>query len=57
MGFIVTLHYTRKFEKNRRLKYVGGNIHVIKGIVPHRWSYFETLGIVKDFKNGGDVKL
>ncbi|WVZ16542.1 hypothetical protein V8G54_009524 [Vigna mungo] len=32
-------------------------IHVIKGIDPNRWSYFEAIGIVKDFKYDADFKL
>ncbi|QCD87666.1 hypothetical protein DEO72_LG3g2205 [Vigna unguiculata] len=46
-----------RFEKNRGVKYVGGEIHVVKCIDPDRWSYFEALGIVKEFKYGGEVRL
>ncbi|QCD84286.1 hypothetical protein DEO72_LG2g4638 [Vigna unguiculata] len=46
-----------RFKHNRGLKYVGGEIHVVKGINPDFWSFFEALGILKEFKYGGDVKL
>jgi len=46
-----------RFEKKRGVKYVGGEIHVVKCIDPDRWSYFEALGIVKEFKYGGEVRL
>ena len=57
MGFAVAFHHMGRFERNRGLKYVGGEIHVVKGIDPDFWSFFEALGIVKDFKYAGDVKL
>jgi len=57
MGFAVAFHHMGRFERNKGLKYVGGEIHVVKGIDPDFWSYFEALGIVKEFKFGGDVKL
>ena len=57
MGFAVAFHHMGRFERNKGLKYVGGEIHVVKGIDPDFWSYFEALGIVKEFKYGDDVKL
>jgi len=57
MGFVVTFHHMGRFERNRGLKYVKGEIHVVKGIDPYFLSYFETLGVVKEFKYDGDVKL
>ena len=57
MGFNVAFHHMGRFERNRGLKYVGGEIHVVKGIDPNFWSFFEALGIVKEFKYGGEVKL
>jgi len=35
----------------------SGEIHVVKGIDPNFWSYFEALGIVKEFKYGVGVKI
>jgi len=46
-----------RFERNRGLKYIGGEIHVVKRINPDFWSFFEALGIVEEFKDVGDVKL
>jgi len=57
MGFAVAFHHMGRFERNKGLKYVGGEIHVVKGIDPDFWSYFEALGILKEFKYAGDVKL
>ena len=57
MGFDVAFHHMGRFERNRGLKYVGGEIHVVKGIDLDFWLFFEALGIVKEFKYGGDVKL
>ena len=57
MGFDVAFHHMGRFERNKGLKYVGGEIHVVKGIDPDIWLFFEALGIVKEFKYGGDVKL
>jgi len=57
MGFVVAFHHMGRFERNKGLKYVGGEIHVVKGIDLDFWSYFEALGIVKEFKYRGDVKL
>jgi len=57
MGFAVAFHHMGRFERNRGLKYVGGEIHVVKGIDPDFLSFFEALGIVKDFKYAGHVKL
>jgi len=57
MGFAAAFHHMGRFERNTRLKYVGGEIHVVKGIDPDFWSYFEALGIVKELKYGGDVNL
>jgi len=57
MGFAVAFHHMDRFERNRGLKNVGGEIHIVKGTNPDFWSFFEALGIVKDFKYAGDVKL
>jgi len=57
MGFAVAFHHIGRFERNRGLKYVGGEIHVVSGINPDFWSFFEALGIVKEFKYTGDVRL
>jgi len=57
MGFDLVLYHMGRFEKKRGVKYVGGEIHVVKCIDPDRWSYFEALGIVKEFKYGGEVRL
>jgi len=57
MGFDLVLYHMRRFEKKRGVKYVGGEIHVVKCIDPDRWSYFKALGIVKEFKYGGEVRL
>jgi len=57
MGFTVAFHHMNRFERNRRLKYVGGEIHVVKRIDPDFWSFFGALGNVKKFKYCGDVKL
>jgi len=45
-----------RFKKIRGLKYIGGEIHVVKGIDLDFWSFFGALGTVKEFKYG-DVKL
>ena len=34
MGFAVAFHHMGRFERNRGLKYVGGEIHVVSGIDP-----------------------
>ena len=57
IGFDLVLYHTGRFEKKRGVKYVGGEIHVVKCIDPYRWSYFEALGIVKEFKYGSEVRL
>ena len=57
MSFDLVLYHMGRFEKKRGVKYVGGEIHVVKCIDPDRWSYFEALGIVKEFKYGGEVRL
>jgi len=57
MGFAVTFHHMGMFERNKGLKYVGGEIHVVKGIDPDFWSYFKALSILKEFKYARDVKL
>jgi len=57
MGFAVAFHHMGMFERNSGLKYVGGEIHVVKGINQDFLSFSEALGIVKDFKYVGDVKL
>ncbi|KOM52283.1 hypothetical protein LR48_Vigan09g094200 [Vigna angularis] len=46
-----------KFMKNKGLEYVGGEIHVIRGIDPDMWSYFEAVGFVREFKYCGEFKL
>ncbi|KAG2403230.1 uncharacterized protein HKW66_Vig0185160 [Vigna angularis] len=45
------------FVKNKGLEYVEGEIHVIKGIDPNRWSYFEAMGFVREFKYDAEFKL
>ncbi|QCE06293.1 hypothetical protein DEO72_LG9g1304 [Vigna unguiculata] len=43
-----------KFERfrGRMLHYEGGEKHVVRGLDPDMWSYFEALGILKkDFKH------
>jgi len=57
MGFTVAFHHIGRVERNSGLKYVRGEIHVVKGIDPDFWSFFEALGILKEFKYAGDVKL
>jgi len=57
MGFDVAFHHMGRFKRNMRLKYVGGEIHVVKWIDPDFLSFFEALGIVKEFKYGVDVKF
>ncbi|WVZ06131.1 hypothetical protein V8G54_019477 [Vigna mungo] len=40
------------------LRYVGGEEHVIVGVDPDRWSYFEAVEIIKEqFKYGADSKV
>lgn len=56
-GFQSLFVPNERFLKNNGLHYVEGEIHLIKGIDPNRWSYFETMEIVKDFKYDGDFKL
>lgn len=50
MGFDVTLDNMGKFENNRELQHIGGEMHVLKRIIHNRWSYFKGLKIVEDFK-------
>ncbi|XP_052734739.1 uncharacterized protein LOC128197343 [Vigna angularis] len=57
MVFDFSLHHMGKFVKNTGIEYVGGEIHVIKGIDPDRWSYFEAVGYVKEFKYDAEFKL
>ncbi|XP_052725442.1 uncharacterized protein LOC108334779 [Vigna angularis] len=57
MVFDFSLHHMGKFVKNKGIEYVGGEIHVIKGIDPDRWSYFEAVGYVKEFKYDAEFKL
>ncbi|WVZ24109.1 hypothetical protein V8G54_002653 [Vigna mungo] len=55
MVFEVRLHHMGRFD--RGLQYVGGEVHVVVGLDPDRWSYFEAVDIVKEFKYDGDFKL
>ncbi|WVZ09785.1 hypothetical protein V8G54_014315 [Vigna mungo] len=55
MVFEVRLHHMGRFD--RGLQYVGEEVHVVVGIDPDQWSYFEAVGIVKEFKYDGDFKL
>ncbi|WVZ11944.1 hypothetical protein V8G54_016474 [Vigna mungo] len=55
MVFEVCLHHMGRFD--RGLRYVDGEVHVVVGLDPDRWSYFEAVGIVKEFKYDGDFKL
>ncbi|WVY91036.1 hypothetical protein V8G54_036550 [Vigna mungo] len=52
---VVVLSQKSKFDNG--LRYLGGEIHVMKGIDPDRWSYFEAIGIVTEFKYDADFKL
>ncbi|WVY93030.1 hypothetical protein V8G54_032118 [Vigna mungo] len=58
MVFEILLHHMGRFVNDKGLRYVGGEEHVIVGVDPDRWSYFEALGIIKEqFKYGADFKL
>ncbi|KOM48788.1 hypothetical protein LR48_Vigan07g249200 [Vigna angularis] len=57
MVFEVCLHHMGKFVSNKGLQYLGGEVHMMKGLDPDRWSYFEAVGIVKEFKYDADFKL
>ncbi|XP_022632732.1 uncharacterized protein LOC111240920 [Vigna radiata var. radiata] len=57
MVFEVRLHHMGKFVNDKGLRYVGGEVHVIVGVDPDRWSYFEAVGIIKEFKYDVDFKL
>jgi len=49
-----------KFERfrGRMLRYEGGEEHVVRGLDPDMWSYFEALGILKkDFKYDGELYM
>ena len=41
MGFVVAFHHMGRFKRNKGLKYVWGEIHVVKGIDPNFWSYLK----------------
>ncbi|WVZ21257.1 hypothetical protein V8G54_008579 [Vigna mungo] len=58
MVFEIRLHHMGRFVNDKGLRYVGGEEHVIIGVDPDRWSYFEALGIIKEeFKYAADFKL
>ncbi|WVZ13613.1 hypothetical protein V8G54_011179 [Vigna mungo] len=58
MVFEIRLHHMGRFVNDKGLRYVGGEEHVIVGVDPDRWSYFEALGIIKEqFKYAADFKL
>ena len=60
MGFSVVFHHMGKFERfrGRMLRYEGGEEHVVRGLDPDMWSYFEALGILKkDFKYDGELYM
>ncbi|WVZ07385.1 hypothetical protein V8G54_020731 [Vigna mungo] len=58
MVFEIRLHHMSRFVNDKGLRYVGGEEHVIIGVDPDRWSYFEALGIIKEeFKYAADFKL
>ncbi|XP_014506454.1 uncharacterized protein LOC106766222 [Vigna radiata var. radiata] len=57
MVFDVCLYHMGKLMKNKGLEYVGGEIHVIRGIDPDMWSYFEAMEFVREFKYDGEFKL
>ncbi|XP_017438358.1 uncharacterized protein LOC108344423 [Vigna angularis] len=57
MVFDVSLHHMGKLMKNKEVEYVRGERHVIKGIDPDMWSYFEAVGFVRKFKYDADFKL
>jgi len=44
--------------RGRMLHYEGGEEHVVCGLDPDIWSYFEALGILKkDFKYDGELYM
>ncbi|WVY93826.1 hypothetical protein V8G54_032914 [Vigna mungo] len=58
MVFEIRLQHMGRFVNDKGLQYVGGEEHVIVGVDPDRWSYFEALGIIKEqFKYAADFKL
>jgi len=60
MGFSIVFYHMGKFERfrGRVLCYEDGEKHVMRGVDPDIWSYFEALGIVKkDFKYDGQMYI
>ncbi|WVZ03118.1 hypothetical protein V8G54_023924 [Vigna mungo] len=57
MVFEIRLHHMGRFVNDKGLRYVGGEVHVIVGVDPDRWSYFGAVGIIKEFKYDADFKL
>ena len=60
MVFSVVFHHMGKFERfrGRMLCYKGREEHVVHGLDPDIWSYFEALSILKkDFKYDGELYM
>lgn len=57
MAFSVAFHHMGKFVHEPTLHYVGGEVYVVHGQDIDRWSYFEALGLLKDFGYVENVKM
>jgi len=63
LGFCIWLLERWVFQSSsitwgRMLRYEGGEEHVVRGLDPDMWSYFEALGILKkDFKYDGELYM
>jgi len=40
MGFVVAFHHMGRFKRNKGLKYIGGEIHVVKRFDPYFFVLF-----------------
>ncbi|KAJ1409994.1 hypothetical protein SESBI_22229 [Sesbania bispinosa] len=57
MGFTVVVHHGGAFVGDRMLGYEGGEVHAFHNLDVDNWSYFETLGLIKDLGYREAVKL
>jgi len=43
--------------RGKLMHYEAGDKHVVRGVNPDMWSYSKALGIVREFKYDGEVKV
>ncbi|KAJ1409025.1 hypothetical protein SESBI_23047 [Sesbania bispinosa] len=57
MGFLICIYHGDKFVSDPKLNYKEGESQGFDGLYIDTWSYFETLGYVRDLGYKGNVKL